>query len=174
MKKFTRPSFWAKEFYALKMRKSRLFLPAINSENASLSVIWLKLNKMWKFFNRYEESLPLAVYKLAKYVRNCVVFWRNLHSWQIFYTTAGHDKLQVWGGAYLPSYIIIWFLYHILLILANIAAKIPVKLYIKRISIYFAAIFRWKINLQNCKLITKHNFFHFKEKAIFVINVQPR
>ena len=82
------------------MRKSRLFLPAINSENASLSVIWLKLNKMWKFFNSYEESLPLAVYKLAKYVRNCVVFWKNLHSWQKFYTTAGRDgrdKFQVSG-----------------------------------------------------------------------------
>ena len=73
------------------MRKSRLFLPALKSENASLSVIWLKLNKMWKFLNRYEESLPLAVYKLAKYVRNCVVFWKNLHSWQKFYTTAGRD-----------------------------------------------------------------------------------
>ena len=30
----------AKEFYILKMRKWRLFLPAINSENVSLSVIW--------------------------------------------------------------------------------------------------------------------------------------
>ena len=38
--------------------------------------------------------------KLAKYVRNCVVFWKNLHSWQKFYTTAGRDgrdKFQVWG-----------------------------------------------------------------------------
>ena len=37
--------------------------------------------------------------KLAKYVRNCVVFWKNLHSWQKFYTTAGRDgrdKFQVW------------------------------------------------------------------------------
>ena len=40
VKKFTRPNFWAKEFYTLKTRKSRLFSPAINSENASLSVIW--------------------------------------------------------------------------------------------------------------------------------------
>ena len=32
---------------------------------------------MWKFFNSYEESLPLAVYKLAKYVRNCIVFWKK-------------------------------------------------------------------------------------------------
>ena len=39
-KKFTRPNFQAKEFYTLKTRKSRLFSPAINSENASLSVIW--------------------------------------------------------------------------------------------------------------------------------------
>ena len=40
VKKFTRPNFRAKEFYTLKTRKSRLFLPAINSKNASLSVIW--------------------------------------------------------------------------------------------------------------------------------------
>ena len=40
VKKFTRPNFWAKKFYTLKTRKSRLFSPAINSENASLSVIW--------------------------------------------------------------------------------------------------------------------------------------
>ena len=40
VKKFTRPNFQAKEFYTLKTRKSRLFLPAINSENASLSVIY--------------------------------------------------------------------------------------------------------------------------------------
>ena len=40
VKKFTRPNFQAKEFYTLKTRKLRLFSPAINSENASLSVIW--------------------------------------------------------------------------------------------------------------------------------------
>ena len=40
VKKFTRPNFRAKKFYTLKMRKWRLFSPAINSENASLSVIW--------------------------------------------------------------------------------------------------------------------------------------
>ena len=39
VKKFTRPNFQAKEFYTLKTRKSRLFLPAINNKNASLSVI---------------------------------------------------------------------------------------------------------------------------------------
>ena len=36
--------------------------------------------------------------KLVKWVRNCVVFWKNLHSWQKFYTTAGRDgrdKCQV-------------------------------------------------------------------------------
>ena len=36
--------------------------------------------------------------KLAKYWRNCVVLWENLHSWQKFYTTAGRDgrdKFQV-------------------------------------------------------------------------------
>ena len=40
VKKFTRPNFRAKKFYTLKMRKWRLFSPAINSENVSLSVIW--------------------------------------------------------------------------------------------------------------------------------------
>ena len=40
VKKFTRPNFQAKEFYTLKTHKARLFLPAINSESALLSVIW--------------------------------------------------------------------------------------------------------------------------------------
>ena len=40
VKQFTRPNFRAKEFYTLKTRKWRLFLLAINSENALLSVIW--------------------------------------------------------------------------------------------------------------------------------------
>ena len=51
---------------------------------------------MCKFFNSYEGSLHLGVCKLAKYVRNCVVFWKNLQSWQKFYTNAGRDKFQVW------------------------------------------------------------------------------
>ena len=50
---------------------------------------------MCKLFKSYEESLHLGVCKLAKYVRNCIVFWKNLHSWQQFYTTAGRDKFQV-------------------------------------------------------------------------------
>ena len=40
VKKFTRPNFRAKEFYTQKTGISILFLPAINKENASLSVIW--------------------------------------------------------------------------------------------------------------------------------------
>ena len=54
---------------------------------------------MCNLFNSYEESLHLCVCKLAKYVRDCVVFWKNLHSWQKFYTTVGRDgrdKFQVW------------------------------------------------------------------------------
>ena len=42
--------------------------------------------------------------KLAKYVRNCVVLWKNLHSWQKIYTTAGRDgrdKFQVCLGTLL-------------------------------------------------------------------------
>ena len=75
VKKFTRPNFRAKEFYTL------------------------KFNKMCKFFKSYEESLYLGACKPVKYVRNYVVFWKNLHSWQKFYTTAGRggrDKFQVW------------------------------------------------------------------------------
>ena len=37
VKKFTRPNCWTKEFYTLKTRKLRQFLPAINSKNASFS-----------------------------------------------------------------------------------------------------------------------------------------
>ena len=40
VKKFTWPNFQVKEFYTLKTRKLRLFLPVIDSKNASLSVIW--------------------------------------------------------------------------------------------------------------------------------------
>ena len=59
---------------------------------SNLALFWLKLNS-------YYESLHLGVCKLAKYVRNCVVFWKKLHSSQKFYTTAGRsgrDKFQVW------------------------------------------------------------------------------
>ena len=44
------------------------------------------------------KKVYIGVCKLAKYVRSCVVFWKNLHSWQKFYTTAGRggrDKFQV-------------------------------------------------------------------------------
>ena len=37
--------------------------------------------------------------KLEKYLRNCVVSWKNVHRWQKFYMTAGHggrEKFQVW------------------------------------------------------------------------------
>ena len=54
---------------------------------------------MCKFFKSYEESLHLGACKPVKYVRNYVVFWKNLHSWQNFYMTAGHDGrdiFQVW------------------------------------------------------------------------------
>ena len=40
VKKFTRPNFRVQKFYTLKTCKSRLFSPAINNKNASLSVIW--------------------------------------------------------------------------------------------------------------------------------------
>ena len=53
---------------------------------------------MCYLFNSNEESLHLCVCKLAKYVRDCVVFWKNLHSWTYFYTSTvcdGRDKFQV-------------------------------------------------------------------------------
>ena len=65
---------------------------------SNLALFLLKLNKMCKFFKSYEESLHLGACKPVKYVRNYVVFWKNLHSWQKFYTTAGRggrDKFQV-------------------------------------------------------------------------------
>ena len=52
------------------MRKSRLLSPAINSKKciiiSNLALFWLKLNKMGKLYNSYEESLHLGVCKLAK------------------------------------------------------------------------------------------------------------
>ena len=47
---------------------------------SNLALFWLKLNKMCKFFNSFVKSLHLGVCKLAKYLRNSVVFWKNLHS----------------------------------------------------------------------------------------------
>ena len=41
------------------------------------------------------KKVYIGVCKLAKYVRSCVVFWKNLHSRQKFYTTAGREKFQV-------------------------------------------------------------------------------
>ena len=95
VKKFTRPNFQAKEFYTLKTRKSSLFFASNKQRKCiiiiNLALFWLKLNKICEFFNIYEESLHLGVCKLAKYERNCVVFWKTLHSWKEFYTTAGRD-----------------------------------------------------------------------------------
>jgi len=71
---------------------------------SNLALFWLKLNKMCKFFNSYEESLHFGMCKLAKYIRNCVVFWKNLHSWQNFTrppvaTVATNSKsvLNIWS-----------------------------------------------------------------------------
>ena len=47
---------------------------------SNLGLFWLKLDKMCNFFNSCEESLHWGVWKFAKYVRNCVVFWKNLQS----------------------------------------------------------------------------------------------
>ena len=60
VKKFTRPNFWSKEYYTLKMRKLRLFSQAIKQHKCIIINIlvffWLKLDKMCKFFNSYEEK----------------------------------------------------------------------------------------------------------------------
>ena len=56
-----RRNFQANEFYTLKMRKSQLCLQAIKQRQciiiSNLVLYWSKLNKMYKFFNSYEESL---------------------------------------------------------------------------------------------------------------------
>ena len=37
-------------------------------------------------------------YFYTNFAREHIVFCKNLHSWKIFYTTAGRDKFQVcWG-----------------------------------------------------------------------------
>ena len=60
VKKFTRPNFWAKEFYTLKTRKLRPFSPAIKQHKCiiitNLVLCWLKYKKMCRFINSYEES----------------------------------------------------------------------------------------------------------------------
>ena len=66
VKKFTPPNFWAEEFYTLKTRKSRLFSLAINSKNASLSVIWPSFGH-----NRTQCVIYLTVMKKV-YIYVCV------------------------------------------------------------------------------------------------------
>ena len=66
---------------------------------------------MCKFCNSYEESLHLGVCKLVKCVRKCVVIWKNLHSWQKFYTPAGRDgrdKFQVCSHFWRKHYMADW------------------------------------------------------------------
>ena len=65
---------------------------------SNLALFWLKLNKMCKFFNLYEESLHLGVCKLAKYVRTALFSGKIYTSDKKIYTTAGRDgrdKFQV-------------------------------------------------------------------------------
>ena len=101
------------KFYTLKMRTSGLFSLTINQRNASISVIWsffvLEFIWMCKISSLTEEShtrclwnckiYRCILYFSAKYAKKCLVFLKNLHSWQEFYTTAGcdgRDKFQVW------------------------------------------------------------------------------
>ena len=42
-------------------------------------------------------------YFYANFARKRIVSWKNLHSWQCFYTTAGRDgrdKFQVWAESH--------------------------------------------------------------------------
>ena len=43
---------------------------------------------MYRFFNRFEKSFSLGVCKVIEFASKCVAFWKNLHTWQKFYTTA--------------------------------------------------------------------------------------
>ena len=60
VKKFTQPNFRAKEFYTLKTRKIETIFASNKQQKfniiSNLALFWLKLNKMCKFFNSYEES----------------------------------------------------------------------------------------------------------------------
>ena len=59
---------------------------------------------MCKFFSSYKESLHSGMYKLAKYVRNCIIFWKKLHSWQKFQRQI--SSLQALGALLLPKSIL--------------------------------------------------------------------
>ena len=48
---------------------------------------------MCKFLNSYEKSLHLGVCKLAKYVTNCVVFWKIYTADKNFKSVAGYIRV---------------------------------------------------------------------------------
>ena len=83
-KKIAQPNFRAKEFYTLRTRKWWLFLPAIKQRKciiiSNVVLFWLNLNEI---LQQLWRKFALCVCKLTKYVQNCVVFWKNLHSWPI-------------------------------------------------------------------------------------------
>ena len=46
-------------------------------------------------FNSFSVISDLLGVNLVLFARKSAVFWKKLHSWQKFYTTAGRDKFQV-------------------------------------------------------------------------------
>ena len=59
----------------------------------------------WKcaYFNQINGLISSF---FTNFARECVVFWKNLHSWKIFNTTTSrdsHDKFQVWRCSTYPK-----------------------------------------------------------------------
>ena len=121
--KFYTTGFSGKKIYTLKVPKLRLFYSKIISVNALISVIlvdfFCKNLTECVNFNSFSAKSHL-VYKsyssMQNYVRICVVFWENLHSWHKFYTAAGRaclDKSQLcqivnycqWWWVFLPGFL---------------------------------------------------------------------
>ena len=83
VKKIARPNFRAKEFHTLKTRKLTIFASIKQRKCiiiSNLALFLLKFNKMCKFSKSYEEIIHLGACKPVKYVRNYIVFWKNLQS----------------------------------------------------------------------------------------------
>ena len=103
VKKFTQSDFWARNLYTLKVRKLRPFLLTMKQRKCidiSISSIFLlEMNWVCKNFHSLSVKshlLSVNLVLLCKFSRMRIFFRNNLHSWHKFYTTAGHNKSQLY------------------------------------------------------------------------------
>ena len=87
----------------------------------------------------------MCVCKLAKYVRNYVVFWKNLHSRQKIYTIAGRDgrdKFQVCGGVFVFLHVFVISIFAMTSMTISKSCRIPRhSLWLLEYTVFLAPFF---------------------------------